>query len=137
MITLKKKLIYENYFSRKSMDSCPFNLVMEEGIVTKILVRPEGKFSKLYFSKAYSSPSFINFPPLKTFVKERCGLFSSMVDHDLCWFSKRCKKKSRRSLYLKKKEKSVSFLKYIYIYIDHFDLSLDEKLVRDNPREKR
>lgn len=65
MITLKKKLIYENYFSRKSMDSCSFNLVMEEGIVTKILVRPEGKFSKLYFSKAYSSPSFINFPPLR------------------------------------------------------------------------
>lgn len=136
MITLKKKLIYENYFSRKSMDSCPFNLVMEEGIVTKILVRPEGKFSKLYFSKAYSSPSFINFPPLRHLLR------NDVASSPRWWItiyvgSRKGVKKNPQISIFKKKGKSVSFLKYIYIYIQIISIYLSMKNLFETIRVKR
>lgn len=66
------------------IDSRLFNLEMELLRKFNLEIRP--KFSKSFIPKLYSSPSFINFPiPLR--------LRNDVVDHDLCWFSKRYKKK--------------------------------------------
>lgn len=123
----KKKLIYENYFSRKNVVFFLVFLIWRkeycyENSIWKLEIRPK---SKIFQTLSQSFLAELHKFPLLRHLRERCGLFASMVDHDLCWFSKRCKKKkTRRSLYFFKKKKKVS--RFSNKFIDHFDLSLDE-----------